>query len=716
MDNYTFSSQGLPGDVGPKAQAAVGFLNSGGAARSFAEWSALCQDYISQTEKGLETLESRPDRTKKPLPAERIDALRGLIPLLQAQASVIEQAFELINQPEAWQEQNLAQAKDFSETHLPKGHTLVKRLRERREIEIAIKRMEDLLSTDDPADGTPCLAAWEQLFAVHQQKSQSPRPSPALARSRELLFASWPLSVQPIMLGANALLGRSSWDDEQRTQAQELESMIEIAEGRLAKLTDATTRIFESTTLIRERLRDRLNERSLPMVSDNSKKTAHGNPTGDNQPPAPPQADPPPALPVTPAGGPPSDEHNAMAHYTNTAFGTVKDLERVAGLAKPFLDGSRQPKNEIEKNFIERVERFIAEIVDPLIKLARTPGGITGDELRRALSHQDVFLCAVEQFRGTAAANQVAERLNEESLQSAVVALNGVDEGWWVHEHFSLAQTLLEHPRLQGTPAQQDLEERLALEKKILNAKNRAGELLGKQSWTADEVNQVKNLLASGLLKNNGTIGSLQQRLTPPPSKTAAPPPPKPKPTDTVIFSKDAKPIDPWWKQSWAKYSAMAAAALLIIVGMALITKPIVQRWRRSHANQAALAAAQPTPMPATPPAPPPVDEPAPAEPPAQNAVPVAEVPAPAPTVAPTNEVPAPAPANPPADEPAPVVVNSPAERALTRADFGGHPINRVPDDAQPRGSWIGQHLRCTTPPITNSNGFTDYRTCRYVP
>ena len=720
MENYAFPSQGLPGRIGEQAQTTVRFLNTGGASTTFNEWNAQYNTRMNLTQSDLKVLESRSDRTQRAIPPERIKAVRDLIPLLQAQAPVIERAFQLIEMPDAWQEQDLAQVEVFSENRLPKGHPVAKRLRERREIEIDIAQVQELLRDSSAAsDNAALLDRWKQLFKAHMQKSQSIFPSPALLRSKDLLILTWSAAIDDILIGTNALLEQPSWNDEQRTQAQELVSMIEIAEGRLAKLTDDTADAFKGTESLRQRLADRLEDRSIsPMSTNDSKKTLTGNATGGD----PPQA---PVPPIKPAGGPPSDEHAKMEHYTNNALSTAKDIEIVAKLAKPFLNGSRQPANDIEQNFMERVEQFIAVLVDPLIERTAVAGRITRNELNEAISHRELFLAAVEQFRGPEVAEQVSKCLDKESLKLQATNLLSAPRGSWYDSNLVEAQQLTEHPQMQGTPLLQELIERIADETRIANDARDAERLVHATTWADDDAAKAQTIVNRKLLEPS-VIETLRQRLTPPPSKTPTPPPPppkKPKTTDTVVLSKDGATSTPWWKQSqWLRAAAAVVAVLSVMVISATLINRVKTRRQLAQANQAALAAAPPSPMPATPSTPPPVnepapqaDEPAPAESPAPNTEPVAEVPAPAPTVVPTNEAPAPSPANPPVNEPAPAVANPPTERALTRADFGGHPINRVPDDARPRGSWIGAHLRCTTPPTTNNNGLTNYRTCRYV-
>ena len=101
MENYAFPSQGLPGRIGEQAQTTVRFLNTGGASTTFNEWNAQYNTRMNLTQSDLKVLESRSDRTQRAIPPERIKAVRDLIPLLQAQAPVIERAFQLIEMPDA---------------------------------------------------------------------------------------------------------------------------------------------------------------------------------------------------------------------------------------------------------------------------------------------------------------------------------------------------------------------------------------------------------------------------------------------------------------------------------------------------------------------------------------------------------------------------------------------------------------------------------------
>lgn len=608
-DRIAFESQGLPSDIGSRAQNIVAFLNTGGEPKDLIGWRANHDRRLEQLGDDWTTVSGKPKLAKR---------LSDLITLLDAQSAIIEEGSELLARKSLWTPEDLNTARTRTE-QLWKKHWLATKLRQR----ILLEELERKLVTSEQETRHN---AWKALYTAYRNVNERTLLEPCLNRVHEMLVQMWPAATQLLVERAEAPSSLS----ETRFFWSELRWALE----RFADLVPEDNRKnfaeYAYTTALRDRLNEQLHPKEEPHMSRQTQpgigtsnvisiadrsKTLTGNHTAATK-----------DIPTMTN----TDQEQQMKDFAAGSFSDPIRVRDALTLAKPFLTDPDKAKTDGEKALLARLNTFRENTVDRLERMSAGPGPWRKNDLDWAVANKAILVAALPFFRGDAAVQTLTKRLEREPLTAAIDALLDLPEGGWTMEQRKEASALVNHVLVNGTAYEGELKTRLATEEQ-LEQKRRA------------EVAKT------------------------PDSK----PEPKPEPT---IVAKTTPPVEdalkievkesaaaPWGPIVTALLGVMALIAVLVYMAVPSNV------YRRQ------------SPSPVTP-----TDNTTASSP-----------------VTPTAPVP-PAPAG--------------SLRALTPADFGGNPVNRVPATVVVPGSWAGDHLRCTSSPITDGNGNTDYSGCQYAP
>lgn len=713
---YRFESAGFPGEIAGRCQNAVRFLNDGGDQHSQAAWEANRAVHLE----ALKTSSQEIGRQRRTNAASLQSRLQDLVGQLEAQSAVALKSFTLLALETAWTPEQLDTADERIKKLFHK-HFLAKKLKERR----VLDQLERALLAQ-PLDGTANDAinfqdAWRKLFQTYRNINRPELLEPCLKRAREMLIQMWPALIDPFGKASEALL-KTSWEQSQCDRAQllhdQLTSAIERFEG-LSEKPSTNTDVNWAKSLI-EQLKDRIASFKEQTMSRPTDAGLGPTPTADDA------SKPDNVVPINRAahvtmGGIPArkespmtidPQHQKMDQLATAPLDTPERAREALILADPFIKGEVTPANDIEKKFLERVENFRDNTVVKAEQLCAKPDTWTKTELGWVMANKAVVLAALPFFRGDVAVQAMTKRIEREPLAFKANELLDLPDGSWNVAERDEATALLSDPLLAGTSIESELKSRLDLEARQAAARAvssaaaaatptpaatipspsadtsaavaelvaEAQELFEKKGpWSKHDKQTADSLLRSSHLPE-ATRAGLQARYdteTKPSATTDA------KPIEVADSDFGPAPVVTKTKGGWSSETIAAivvvAISICVLGGLYFVMKHYEPDPAYFGTGR---VATRPQPM----------------------------RPTVAPTVTPAPVMPAPAtPAAPSTSPAAPL-------RALTPADFGGNPVNRVPPTIVVSGSWARRHLRCSSPPVTDADGNVNYRGCQYQP